>query len=482
MEDRDFVKESVEKRRKAFTDLSDSIWDFAETSFKEYKSIEVLCDFLEKEGFKIERGLAGIPTAFSASYGTGEPVVAFLGEYDALSGMSQKCGASEPEALIVGGNGHGCGHNLLGVGSLAAAVAVKDYIEENKIEGTVKYFGCPAEESGGGKTFMARDGVFKDVDAALTWHPSTQNSVLSVNFLASLQYRFKFHGISSHAAGAPFLGRSALDAVELMNVGSNYLREHMIPEARIHYAVINTGGTSPNVVQSEAEVLYYVRSPKVSQAFELAERVCNIARGAALMTGTECEILQEDGISNLIPNRTLEGILYESFLKTDIEAHDESTVNFMKKIRSSLSQQNIMYDIARSKFLAGEGDEEIERYTAELSTKVIADTVSPYRPSNFVMPGSTDVGDVSWVVPTAQIVTACSVIGTQEHSWQLVSQGRTEVGHKGMLTAGKVLGLAGIKVLTNPEIAVKANEELKKKLAGEKYVSPLPEGMKPLIK
>ena len=481
MNEKDFIVTAIEKNKNTFCELSDKIWEYAETWFQEFKSAELLCNALEKEGFNIERGIAGIPTAFVATYGSGAPAVAFLGEYDALSGMSQKSMSSKQEPLLQNGNGHGCGHNLLGVGSLAAAIAVKDYIKEKNILGTVKYFGCPAEESGSGKTFMVREGAFKDIDVAFTWHPSTHNSVVSVNFLASLQYRFKFHGKSSHAAASPFLGRSALDAVELMNVGSNYLREHMHRDTMLHYAITNTGGISPNVVQAEAEVLYYIRAPKVSQAIELAERVCNVAKGAAMMTGTECEICIEDGLSNLVPNRVLEEVLYESFKQIGINQFDKEELKFAQEIRETLSKQHIIHDLMGFKAIMGDSNKEISEYCQAIENKLVSDLLVPYAPSSVTIPGSTDVGDVSYVVPTAQIITACSAIGTPEHSWQLVSQGKSSIAHKGMLTAGKVLAAAAINVLLNPKIAEKAKTELKLKLEGEPYICPLPNDYKPPV-
>lgn len=259
--------------------------------FLEKHSSEYIISKLEEQGFEVERGVCGIETAFVATFGSAKPIVGFLGEYDALPSLSQEKGIAEYKPIASGGNGHGCGHNLLGTGSFAAAVAVKDYMEENNVIGTVKYFGCPAEEFGDGKAFMAKAGIFDDLDFALCWHPAPINSVFKMDVLAINQVYFRFKGRSAHAAASPHLGRSALDAVELMNIGVNYLREHIIPEARVHYAVTNTGGDAPNVVQSNAEVLYLIRAPRVSQVQSIYERVCKIAEGAALMTETELEIV-----------------------------------------------------------------------------------------------------------------------------------------------------------------------------------------------
>jgi aminobenzoyl-glutamate utilization protein B len=305
--------------------------------FEEYQSVELLCKILSDEGFSLEKGIGGIPTAFAASFGSGSPVVAILGEYDALAGLSQTNGVAKQEPLVSGQSGHGCGHNLLGAGSLAAVVAVRHYLEANKMPGTIRYYGCPGEEGGSGKTFMAREGVFDGVDIALTWHPMTHNTIFSMSTLANYQVAFKFHGKSSHAGTTPHLGRSALDAVELMNVGVNYLREHIIQEARVHYAVTNSGGASPNVVQAEAEVLYLIRAPKVDQVQGIYERICKIARGAAMMTETECEIVFDKACSNYIPNSVLGKLLLENFKVVGVPRPDESEARFAAEIQSTLT-------------------------------------------------------------------------------------------------------------------------------------------------
>lgn len=468
----------IEEKKELFFKISGDIWEFAETRFQEFKSSELLCAALEKEGFSVSRGIAGMPTAFMASFGKGAPVIAILGEYDALSGMSQKSGSANKEAITTGDNGHGCGHNLLGVGSLAAIIAVKKFIEENDVQGTVRYYGCPAEEGGSGKAFMARSGVFDDVDAALTWHPFSHNAVLSTEFLANYQVYYKFHGKSAHAASSPHVGRSALDAVELMNVGVNYLREHIIPEARVHYAVTNTGGKSPNVVQAEAEVLYLMRAPKVDQVQEIYERICNIARGAALMSGTECEIVFEKACSNYIPNMTVEKLLYANLLDVGIQQYDEVERLFAKNIKATLSEEDINNDLNMAQqFMGGKRQEILD----ELKEKDLPDLILPYTHASALLPGSSDVGDVSWVVPTAQLAIACSVLGTPMHSWQMVAQGNTSIAHKGMITAGKVLARSVVDLLLAPNKVIEAKMELKKTLNGKKYVSPIPPEVEPNI-
>lgn len=457
------ISHIIEEKRNLLIGVSDCIWEYAETGFEETKSADLLCKTLEQEGFTVQRGVANINTAFIGSYGSGSPVVAILGEYDALSGLSQKGGLAKPDPVQNGGNGHGCGHNLLGTGALAAAIAIRTYMEENNLPGTVRYYGCPGEEIGGGKTFMAREGLFNDADFALTWHPGTHNKLWSSPSLACYEVNYKFTGKSSHAAATPHLGRSALDAVELMNVGVNYLREHIIQDGRVHYAITNTGGFSPNVVQAEAEVLYFIRAPRVSQTHEIYKRVCDIARGAALMTGTEVEIGFDAALSDLIPNTALETVMHNNFMELGTPDHDEADRQFARDIRETLSDEDKEHDI---------------RTIRELRGKELSDLVEPYYESKEVMPGSTDVGDVSWIVPTAQCMTSCLAIGTPLHTWQVVAQGATSVAHKGMLHAGKVIAATAVEVMQNPQIMEQAKAELLERLDGETYVSPLPKELK----
>ena len=466
MDFRHRLAEIIEEKRQKLTQLSDKIWGYAELGFQEDQSAQALCEVLEEEGFSVEKGVGNIKTAFVGSFGSGKPVLAFLGEFDALSGLSQLGGISEYNPMEMNGNGHGCGHNLLGTGSLAAAMALRYYMEENNIEGTIRYYGCPGEEIGGGKTFMVREGLFDDVDAAFTWHPGTRNSIMSTATLACYEVYFKFKGKSAHAAGSPHLGRSALDAVELMNVGVNYLREHIIPEARVHYAVTNSGGISPNVVQAEAEVLYFVRAPRVSQTEEVYQRICDVAKGAALMTGTEVEIDFASALSDVIPNTTLEKLMYDNFVALGVPQHTEDELQFAEKIRKTIPEADKNFEVSMNKELAG---------------KVLSDLIDPFTPTNGVMPGSTDVGDVSWIVPTAQCTTACESLGTELHTWQVVATGTTSIAHKGMLHAGKVMAATAMDVLNHPEVIEKAKAELIERRKGEQYVSPLPVEVKEYI-
>lgn len=457
------LAEIIEQKRDLFIRISDEIWDYAETRYEEFKSAKLLCDTLENEGFHVEKGAAGIETAFVGSWGSGKPVVAILGEYDALFGLSQHKEIAVQSPVDSKISGHGCGHNLLGTGALAAAVALRQYAEENQLPGTIRYYGCPAEELGSGKTYMARAGLFNDVDFALTWHPAPYHGIMPSDSLANYQVYYKFKGRSTHAAGSPHLGRSALDAVELMNVGSNYLREHIIPEARVHYAVLNTGGNSPNVVQGEAEVLYMMRAPKIPQVQDIYERVSNIARGAALMTDTKVEIVFDKACSNLVRNTTLDMVMHRMYTELGVPGFDEHELQVARDFRATLT----------------EADKQMKQFP-ELSNKELADVLLPYRPTA-TMSASTDVGDVSWITPTAECYCACTALGTPFHSWQMVAQGTTSFAHKGMLHAGKVIAATAVELMQNPELLAKAKVELKERLDGDVYVCPIPQDVQPAV-
>jgi aminobenzoyl-glutamate utilization protein B len=403
-------------------------------------------------------------------------VIGIMAEYDALSGLSQKPHATAEEPLKAGGTGHGCGHNLFGAGSLGAALAVKDYLTTNKLSGTVKLFGCPGEEGGSGKAFMAREGVFKGLDVAFAWHPMALNGMMDVSTLANYQILYKFRGKASHAAAAPHLGRSALDAVELMNVGVNFLREHIISEARVHYAITNAGGFSPNVVQPKADVLYLIRAPSLPDVEEIYRRINKIAQGAALMTETEVEIEFIKACGNVVRNVTLIKVLHDNFKAIPLPEYTAAERSFAGEIRAGSSRP---HGSELNMFPASlPGREEI---VGRLSDSSLCDFLLPWNDQlpDFTIPASSDVGDVSWNVPTGQIVTACYALGTPEHSWQLVSQGRSSLGHKGLILAAKVIAGACIDVLEHPEIAERANAELDRRLGGHTYSSPIPKEVKP---
>ena len=469
----------IDEKEEVICNTSDQIWGFAELSLKEYQSCALYCKVLKEEGFTVESPVAGIETAFAASYGSGSPVIGILGEYDALSGLSQEAGSAVRKEVVEGGCGHGCGHNMLGAGSMAAAFAIKKYLEDKPVgSGTVIFFGCPGEEGGAAKAFMARDGVWKKLDCALTWHPGDANEVVSGTCNSCIQTEYAFQGIASHAAGAPEFGRSALDAVELMNTGVQYLREHMPEEARIHYAITDAGGASPNVVQPHAQVLYMVRSVLVRDALKLQERVDDIAKGAALMTGTKLKKKFIDGCSNTVSNEVLEKLLYKNFEETGVPAYTEDEVAYAKELVDS-------YELEPTELpgAASQESEEIKAFVEKASDdgkKPLNDFLVPYLHSEHRTAGSTDVGDVSWTTPTAQIHTVCFASGAPGHSWQNVSCGHTSIGHKGLLCAGKVLAGTAIDLFEDPSIIEAAKKEFAEKTKIGFY-SPVPEGAKPVL-
>ncbi|MEW9094740.1 MAG: M20 family metallopeptidase [Clostridiaceae bacterium] len=454
--------EFLDSKFKDFSKISDKIWDFAELQFEEEKSSELLSNFLEKEGFIVEKNVAGIKTAFIASYGSGNPVIGILGEFDALSNMSQKSGIACKEPLVEGAPGHGCGHQLLGTGSLAACIAVKEYLKETGMKGTIKFFGCPAEEGGAGKVFMVRSGCFEGVDVAMTWHPASQNMVWEDSSLANNQAYFNFKGISSHAAASPHLGRSALDAVELMNVGVNYLREHIVSDARVHYAVTNTGGISPNIVQAEATVLYLMRAPQSKQVRDIFDRVCKIAQGAALMTETQVEIKFDTGVSEFKPNVPLTKLIEKNLKEVlPVTNYTEEDISFAKSMIATMpSMDASLYNLK---------DKKLVEHIKE--TGICNGFIEG---SNGFGSGSTDVGDVSWVIPTAQFATSCAAYGTPMHSWQLVAQGKSNLAHQGMITAAKTMALSAFDILQNPQTLQEIKHSFENDFSKEKYICPIP--------
>lgn len=476
----------IEDSKKLISDVADKIWEFAELSLLEYKSCDLYCEVLKKEGFAVTKGICDIPTAFKASYGSGRPVIGILAEYDALSGLSQEAGALEEKPLISGGSGHGCGHNLLGAGALAAAIGIKDYLEKknciskdnaNTAPGTVILYGCPGEEGCASKAFMARDGEWQKIDAALTWHPEDCNEVVTGSSNSCIQVQYTFNGIASHASGAPEKGRSALDAVELMNIGVQFLREHMSDKARIHYAITDAGGVSPNVVQPRASVLYMVRSNHVAEAVELQKRVDKIAEGAALMTETTFERKFVDGLSDTVTNRALESVLYENFEKLGVPSYTEDERVFAEKLARTYEGWDKAPGIGS--LFDTDYAEKAKNLQKESGDSYIGmnEFLLPHFMGEAFEPSSTDVGDVSWNCPTAQIHVAAWPNGCPGHSWQNVSSAGTDIGHKAAVHAGKVLCAAAIDLYENPDILVKARAEFEKRTVTG-YVCPIPEGAK----
>ena len=467
----------VQDRKQAYTAMSDRIWGFAEPRFQEYDSSRLQQEYLKARGFSIRADLAGEETAFIAEYGSGKPVLAFLGEFDALSSLEQEADSTERRPVPGKTNGHGCGHHLLGTAAVAAADALKTYMESHGLLGTIRYYGCPAEENAGGKAYLVRDGFFNDCDAAITWHPSTTNKTMMADkYLSNFRVFFTFHGISSHAAGAPELGRSALDAVEIMDIGVNYMREHMIDEARVHGAITNPGGIAPNVIPSEAQILYAIRAPKVTQVKKLYERMCDIARGAALITGTTVDIKQVAAYSNVIENDTLEDIMYENMCHFVPIGYTEEELAYARKFQeviTDLDKEGLKDLIS---ILSGR-DKEKKR---QMEESPMLDFVLE-RHVSFGGGGSTDVGDVSWVVPTGKVDINCYAAGTALHSWQAVAQGKAPAAHKGMLTAAKIMACTGAELLEKPELLERIKEDWLEKLDGETYPDPLPKDVKPEI-
>ncbi|WP_297134386.1 M20 family metallopeptidase [Terrisporobacter sp.] len=465
----------IEEKSQEFYEASDCIWETPETRFATEKSVEQHYKILEKEGFKIEKGVANMEHSYVATLGSGRPIIGILAEYDALGNLSQVADLPKQEAIVSGNNGHGCGHNLLGIGSLAGAVGIKEYIKRHNLSGTVKLFGCPAEESGYGKAFMARDGVFNELDAALTWHPMDFNQAWGESSLAVYQVYYKFKGISAHAAAAPEKGRSALDAAELMNIGVQFLREHIIDQARIHYAFIDVGGESANVVQPTSKLHYFIRAPKTEQAAEIYERLNKIAKGAALMTETELEIEFDSACANYLPNHALTEVMYENLKLVRPMNLTKEELEYEQKFCDTLPEgaKHGLYLRAKKAFPDLSEDELQEIAAMPINSKIFPLTFTDNTS------GSTDVGDVSWVVPTAQVTIGCEPQGTPPHSWQWVANGKSSVAHKGLLNAGKIIALTAYDVLTNPELVENMKKEHSNTLGGKKYVSAIPNDVMP---
>ena len=466
----------IDNKKDLIADIADKVWEFAELSLQEFKSAAAYCEALEKEGFDVERGTCNIETAFAASYGHGRPYIGILAEYDALSGLSQEAGLTERKEIHAGGNGHGCGHNILGAGAFAAALGIKAYLEQNDVSGTVILYGCPGEEGGAAKAFMARDGLWKKLDAALTWHPEDVNEVATGSSNSCIQTQYKFTGIASHAAGAPEMGRSALDAVELMNIGVQFLREHMSDKARIHYAITDAGGCSPNVVQPRASVLYMVRSNHVAEAVELQKRVDKIAEGAALMTETTYEKKFIDGLADTVSNFALERVLYKNFKELGVPEYTDEENAFADALAET-------YDSSGVPGVAAENDEaareQVEKMQKEYGHAMNGFLTPLYQKDAFKA-GSTDVGDVSWLTPTAQIHVAAWPNGCPGHSWQNVSCDRTEIGHKAAVHAGKVIAATAIDLIEDTSLLDEARAEFEKRTK-DGFVCPIPADAVPVI-
>lgn len=443
---------TIDERSEAVCALSDFLWEHPETSFKEVESSKAIEDFLEKEGFEVKRGLGVLPTAFTATYGSGSPHLGILAEYDALSGLSQEAGIAEPKPIPGKSTFHGCGHNLFAAGSVAAALAVKKYLEKTG-RGSITLFGCPAEEGGGGKVFLVRDGFFNEIDAVVSWHPESMYMVRTRPALANVKVLYRFSGTPSHAAVDPELGRSALDALELMSVGVNYLREHMPATARIHYALLDTGGASPNVVQSHAEVYYMIRAVDLAGVRDLRRRVDLIAQGAALMTETSVTSRVGGGYSNLITIPALQKTANEAMHDLVFPLPTEEDLAFARALRETMPLT------------------EAQKKEAPYAEAVL-DPAPPKAHG-----GSTDTADVSWICPTVQMHIGTWMRGTPGHSWQSTAQGKSPYAKKATLFAGKAVAGTLIRLFEEPERIAQAKAEHTEKTAGGYFCSLGPDDL-----
>jgi len=457
----------IEKNQKRVIALSDRIWELAEVGLQEYESSVLLADELRKAGFKVRKAVVDMPTAFVATYGRSKPVIGIMGEYDALPGISQKP-IPRREPLIPGAPGHGCGHNIHGTSGVAAAIAVKAAMKTQKLEGTIKFFGCPAEETLVGKVFMARDGIFRGVDAVLSHHPGRMNAACLISSNAMNSVKFHFQGKASHAGGSPEQGRSALDAVELMNIGVNYLREHIIQEARIHY-VIEEGGHEPNVVPPYARSWYYVRAPERGQVDRIYEWVLKIADGANLMAGTTRRVEFLTACYNTLPNVALAQLIVANMREIGAPTYNEEELAFAYEITNTVPPEEKRASLRRSKRPGWEKLLDVEMDTSIPIPWGLGETSG----------GSTDVGDVSRIAPTMEFTTAAFPLGTPGHSWQNVACSRVGIGHKSLIFAAKVIACTALDLLTKSEVLAGISKEFEESMRGSKYASPLPKGLKP---
>ena len=453
---------AIDEKKELVAQVADAVWDYAELSMQEVKSAALFVKVLKDEGFQVEEGICGIPTAFSASFGSGGPVIGLLAEYDALSGLSQAAGSTAYHELVKGGSGHGCGHNLLGAGAMAAAIGLKHYLTQTGKSGTVILYGCPGEEGVASKAYMAREGLWYGLDAALTWHPGDSSEVTTGSTNSCIQMLYTFHGLASQASTAPERGRSALDAVELMNVGCNYLREHMIDAARIHYAYSDPGGTAPNVVQSHAVIKYEVRAPKVSQVQELFTRVVDVARGAALMTGTKMKYEITMAFSDYVPNRTLGAVVDQCMRELGAPEWTEADYRLAAEFLRTYPRTTMLG--IREKLGYYFEPEELDAALEKPLDRVI----HPFNPKETAYSsGSTDVG---YATPTVMFHVATACLGNVGHSWQNTAFACSDIGMKGMLRAAEIMTLAAIRTM-EPNA-----EHLYAPMGGEPFIVKVKEG------
>jgi aminobenzoyl-glutamate utilization protein B len=457
----------IEEHEPRIIEMSDKIWEFAEVGLQEFKSSKLQAEEMEKHGFQVEEGIAGMPTAFVATWGEGKPVIGYLGEYDALPGLSQKA-LPYKEPLEKGRPGHGCGHNLLGTVHLAAALAVQNLMRKHGIEGTLKYFGCPAEETLVGKAFMARDGIFDALDTAIAWHGGQSNVAHLGSSNAMNSMKFHFYGRAAHAGSGPWNGISAVDSIQLMNHGVETLREHIIPEARIHY-VIEDGGHEPNIVPAYGRSWFYVRAPERETVDVLYDRILKMARAADMMTGTTHEVELLTAIYNLLPNKVLADLATKNLREVGPPTYTEKELKWARELSKSIPREQKVTALKRS-----------ERPRWEELVDVHIDTTIPEPwTEGKAMGGSTEVGDVSWIAPTVAFSTASAVLGSPAHSWQFTAASGMSIGHKGMIFGAKTAAGLTLDLLTHPELLAKAKAEFDKRRGGRIYKSALPPDLKP---
>jgi len=449
------LKQLVDQNAANWKRVSRQIWEYAELGYHETKSSALLQEQLQAAGFHVQAGVADEPTAFIASYGEGKPVIAILGEFDALPGLSQQT-LPEKAPVVAGTPGHGCGHNLLGAGAALAAVSLKQYMEAHHVPGTLRYYGTPAEEGGAGKVYMVRDGAFKDVDVVLHWHPADRNSVGNGGALAVVSATFTFHGVAAHAAMAPDRGRSALDAVMLMGNGIEFLREHVPSNTRMHY-IISKGGVAPNVVPDLAEMQLMARSPSNLTLADVWDRLQKIAQGAALMTGTTMEMRNIGSDANIIPNDPLAALAQKNLMEVGGFTMDDEQKKFALALQKTLG-------------------------TDSPPSLDMSNQIEPLRKFDPNQPAaSTDVGDVSWTVPTIGFAAATFVPGTAAHTWQAAATAGMSIGQQGMVIASKAIALTAIDLLTDPGLVQAAKADFARQLAGKSYDTPIPVNQKPVI-
>jgi len=461
MQNTEAIWRLVDAKAEPFIGLSDRVWGMPELAYTEHRSAAEHRAMLAEQGFAITEAVAGIPTALMGEAGEGGPVIAILGEYDALPGLSQEAGVAEQRPLPGLGYGHGCGHNLLGSAALLAATAVKDFLAAEGLPGRVRYYGCPAEEGGAAKGFMVRDGAFDDVDIAITWHPAAFSKVGDAISLANTRIDFSFQGRASHAAAAPHLGRSALDAAELMSVGVQYLREHMPSDARVHHAYLDVGGVAPNVVQPTAKVRYLIRARTLAELTPLVARVRKIANGAALMTETTVTTRVISAVSNMLGNTPLEAAMQAEFDRLGPPPFDAADRTKAAEFQATMTEADVESSWRRAGLPMRDG-------------VTLCDTIVPAGVRGAAMVGSSDVGDVSWKVPTIEARGATYAIGTPGHSWQLTAQGMLPAAHKGMVHVAKVMAGTAVAALRDPGLIAAAKADHAQRTGGKPYVSPLP--------